>query len=570
MISGFSMNVLRNRHFLGTLSHKIRGIQTVVPIEDFTVENESNYAYEKGSKEIKNLEAALMKYKNACEDIPIIIGGEEIRTNNVRYQVMPFEHSSKVAKYYWASPEIIRKAIDKSLEVRPSWEGTPISQRIKLFLKAADLISGKYRMDLNASTMLGQGKILYEAEIDSAAELADFFRFNAFFAKELSKYQPISVHPSESKNTFRHRGIEGFIASISPFNFTAIGGNLASAPTLMGNVVLWKPSDTAVLSNFIIMKVLQEAGFPPGVINFVPAEGKTFGDTISTSPYLAGVNFTGSVATFRHLWKTISQNLESYVNFPRFVGECGGKNFHFVHASADVSSVIGSTIRSSFGYSGQKCSACSRMYVPDTLWPKIQEQLIEIQKKLKLGSPLEYDTYLSAVIDGNSFKRISGYIDDAKKSSDLKILAGGKYDDSKGYFIEPTIIQSTNPTAKIMKEELFGPVVSIFVYPEKDTDEALGLVRDSTTFALTGAVFSTDEKFTEKATEHLKMAAGNFYINDKSTGSVVGQQPFGGGRLSGTNDKAGGPHYLIRWTSPQVIKETFTPQTEWRYPQMLK
>lgn len=548
------------------MTNQIRCIQTIASVEEFNVENEQNYLYKKGSKEQKELEAALTKYKNTCTEIPIIIGGEEIKTNNVRYQVMPFDHSSKIAKYYWASPDIIKKAIEKNLQVRNEWETIPIAKKIKLFLKAGDLVSGKYRMELNAATMLGQGKTVYEAEIDAAAELADFFRFNAFFAKELTKYQPIST--KESKNSFRHRGIEGFIASISPFNFTAIGGNLASGPTLMGNVVMWKPSDTAILSNYVVMKVLQEAGFPPGVINFVPAEGKTFGDTITAQPSLAGINFTGSVATFRHLWKQVSQNLEIYKNFPRIVGECGGKNFHFIHSSADVASVVGATIRAAFGYSGQKCSACSRMYVPDNLWPKIKEGLLEEQKKLKLGSPLEYDTFLSAVIDGNSFKRIKGYIDHAKTSSELEILAGGKCDDSHGYFIEPTIIQSKNPTDKIMKEELFGPVISIYVYPEKNVTEALELTKDSTPYALTGSVFSKDEKFLEEATEYLKMAAGNFYINDKSTGSIVGQQPFGGGRLSGTNDKAGGPHYLIRWTSPQVIKQTFVPVIEWKYPQM--
>ncbi|KAG8180753.1 hypothetical protein JTE90_026227 [Oedothorax gibbosus] len=546
---------------------RVTPVSVAAKVDDFEVKNEPVLQYLKGSKERKELFEAIAKYKDTCTEIPIVIGGKEIYAGDVRYQVMPFDHEKKIAKYYWAKPDLISKAIDESQAVRVQWEKTPLSERIKLFLKAADLVSGKYRMDLNATTMLGQGKNIMQAEVDAAAELADFFRFNAFFAKELVKYQPLSPDPNTTTNTFRFRGIEGFIASISPFNFTAIGGNLASGPTLMGNVVVWKPSDTAMLSNYIVFKILTEAGFPPGVINFVPADGPVFGNVVTTSPYLSGINFTGSLKTFQLLLKLTSENVAVYRNFPRLVGECGGKNFHFVHKSADVKSVVASSIRSAFEYSGQKCSALDRMYVPESLWPQIKEGLLEIREQIKVGSPLEPDTFVSAVIDAIAFNKVKGFIDHAAKSPDCTILGGGKCDDSKGYFIEPTIIITTNPADLTMKEEIFGPVLVVYVYPENKVQDALELVKDNK-YALTGAVFAQDREFLEHATEELKMTAGNFYVNDKSTGSVVGQQPFGGGRLSGTNDKAGGPHYMLKWASPQVVKETFVPLHEWKYPYM--
>ncbi|KAG1686684.1 Delta-1-pyrroline-5-carboxylate dehydrogenase, mitochondrial [Nymphon striatum] len=523
--------------------------------------------YLKGSKERKELEAALNKYSNQVTDVPIIIGSNEIKSGQTRDQVMPFNHSKKLATFQLASADHIKQAIKVSQEARISWEARPISERIDIFLKVADLITGKYHMDLMAATMLGQGKTVVQAEIDAIAEMADFFRFNAFFAKEILKYQPISI-PNVTNNSIRYRGIEGFIAAISPFNFTAIGGNLASAPTLMGNVTLWKPSDTSMLANYITFKIFQEAGFPEGVINFLPADGPVFGDTITQDEHLAGINFTGSVPTFRHLWQQVGQNLHTYKNFPRLVGECGGKNYHFIHQSADVDSVVMGTIRSAFEYGGQKCSACSRMYVPDNLWPKIKEQLLSEHKNVKLGSPLEYDSFFSAIIDEKSFVRNKDYIDYAKNSPNMKILAGGNYDDSKGYYIEPTIIETTDPNEKLMKEEIFGPILTVCTYPANDYKKYLTVANESTPYALTGAIFGKDSKFVEEATELMKMSAGNFYINDKSTGSVVGQQPFGGGRLSGTNDKAGGPHYMLKWASPQCIKETMVPLTQWKYPYM--
>ena len=389
--------------------------------------------------------------------------------------------------------ELIRNAIEKSQQRRADWERVPLSDKIGMLLKAGDLVSGKYRMKLNAATMLGQSKTVVQAEIDAAAELADFFRFNAFFAKELTKYQPISPDPGQTRNSFRYRGLEGFVAAVSPFNFTAIGGNLASAPTMMGNVVLWKPSDTAILSNYIIYQLLAEAGFPPGVINFLPSDGPTFGNATLSSKYFAGLNFTGSVATFRRLWKQSSDNLENYINFPRLIGECGGKNFHFVHPSADVDTVATQTIKSAFEYGGQKCSACSRAYVPASLWPQIKEQLLDIRSQLKVSSPLEYDTYFSAVIDSNAFDRISSYINHAKNSSSLSILGGGKCDNSKGYFIDPTIVETKDPKDKIIREEIFGPVLSVYVYKDSDVESTLDLVSSSTPFALTGAIFGQDE-----------------------------------------------------------------------------
>ncbi|XP_065172866.1 delta-1-pyrroline-5-carboxylate dehydrogenase, mitochondrial [Atheta coriaria] len=549
----------------------VRCLASIVPeakIPDFGVKNEPVLEYLKGSRERTELEAALKATAGKCEDVPIVIGDKEFKTDNVQYQVMPHNHKKQIAKFYYADAKLVQKAIDNAVETQKKWDKVPIAQRLNIWEKAAQLMAGEYRAKLNAATMLGQAKTTVQAEIDSAAELIDFFRLNAFFLKEAHKYQPISENPKVTKNSMRYRGIDGFIAAVSPFNFTAIGGNLAYTPALIGNAVLWKPSDTALLSNWLIFKICREAGVPPGVVNFVPADGPVFGDTITASPHLAGINFTGSVPTFTRLWTQVGKNINNYKNFPRLIGECGGKNYHFVHPSADVTSVVNGTIRSSFEFCGQKCSACSRMYCPESLWPKVKEGLVSLRATLKIGDPTEYDTFTSAVIDDKAYKRIKGYIDHAKKSKDLEVVAGGKCDDSTGYFIEPTIVQSKNPKDKIMVEEIFGPVLSVYVYPDNKLDETMDLVGNSTAFALTGAVFAQDQAFLKRALEELKMTAGNFYINDKSTGSVVGQQPFGGARLSGTNDKAGGPHYVLRWGNPQAVKETFVPLTEINYPYM--
>lgn len=548
-----------------------RFISSVVPkscLDDFSVQNEPVLQYCKDSKERNLLHEALVKATDNCQDIPIVIAGKEYRTKNEQIQTMPHNHKAGIAKFYYADEKLLQKAIKESTEMQKKWDKTTLKERIAIWHKAADLMAGPYRQELNAATMLGQSKSVIQAEIDASAELIDFIRMNAYYLKENAKYQPISEDLKVTRNSMRFRGIDGFIAAVSPFNFTAIGGNLAYTPALMGNSVLWKPSDTAILSNWVIYKIMREAGVPEGVVNFVPADGPVFGDTITKSPHLAGINFTGSVPTFNRLWRQVGENIDKYHNFPRLIGECGGKNYHFVHPSADVQSVVSGTIRSAFEYCGQKCSACSRAYVPESLWPQIKEGLIAEQKKLKVGDPTDFSVFMGAVIDCRAFKRITSYIEHAKSSPDLKIIAGGEYDDSKGYFVQPTIVESSSPTDKIMTEEIFGPVVAIHVYKDKDVNATLNLVGTTTSFALTGAVFAQDEKFLKHALEELKMSAGNFYVNDKSTGSVVGQQPFGGSRMSGTNDKAGSPQYILRWTTPQAIKETFVPLRDIDYPYM--
>lgn len=550
---------------------KVWAIKSVVQlpnVPDVKLYNEPILAYRKDSSERKQLAAKVQEMSNTCEDIPIVIGDEEIRTNSVRCQVMPHDHSKNIAAFYYADQKLIEKAIKVAIDAQKKWDRVPFDERIRIWNRAADLMAGEYRQTLNAATMLGQSKTAIQAEIDSSAELIDFIRMNTVYLKDNLKYQPISEDPSVTKNYQRYRGIDGFIAAVSPFNFTAIGGNLAYTPAIMGNAVLWKPSDTAVLSNWIIFKIMREAGVPPGVVNFVPADGPVFGDTITASPHLAGINFTGSVPTFARLWRQVGENVSKYVNFPRLIGECGGKNYHFVHPTADVDTVATATIRSAFEYCGQKCSACSRAYIPESLWPVIKPKLLALRDELKIGDVTDFSTFAGAVIDDKAFARIKSYIDHARSSSNLEILGGGQYDDSKGYFIQPTIVQTKDPHDKIMVEEIFGPLLSIYVYKDKDVKQTVELIGTSTKFALTGAVFAQDEAFLKEAVEDLKMTAGNFYINDKSTGSVVGQQPFGGGRHSGTNDKAGGPQYCLRWTSPQSIKETFVPLRDVTYPYM--
>lgn len=543
-------------------------IVTDTQVTDFTVENEPIYGYMPGSKERSELEAALAKHESHMADIPIMIGDKEYRTDIIKHQVMPHKHSHKLAQFYYATSELVQKAIDTAMSERAKWERVPLKDKFDMWLKAAELMATKYRQDLNATTMLGQSKTVIQAEIDAAAELIDFLRFNALYAKEGVKWQPRSPEPNVTVNKMRLRGLEGFIAAVSPFNFTAIGGNLAYTPAMMGNVVLWKPSDTAILSNFTVYKIMREAGVPGGVVSFIPTDGPVFGDTITKSPNLAAINFTGSVPTFQRLWTQVGQNLPNYTSFPRLVGECGGKNYHLVHPSADVTSVVNGTIRAAFEYCGQKCSACSRAYIPQSMWPKVKEGFIATQKQLKVGDVREFDSFTSAVIDEKAFNRISSYIDHAKSSPNLFIVAGGKCDNSVGYFIEPTIVETKDPHDRIMTEEIFGPVLTVYVYPDEKVDEMIELTSTSTPYALTGAIFAKDQAWLSKATEGLKDSAGNFYINDKSTGSVVAQQPFGGARLSGTNDKAGGLTYALKWTSPQAIKQTMVQLTDVKYPYM--
>ncbi|XP_052514047.1 delta-1-pyrroline-5-carboxylate dehydrogenase, mitochondrial [Budorcas taxicolor] len=536
-------------------------------VSSVQVANEPVLAFTRGSPERDALQKALKELKGRTEAIPCVVGDEEVWTSDVRYQASPFNHGHKVAKFCYADKALLHRAIGAALAARKEWDLKPVADRAQVFLKAADLLSGPRRAEVLAKTMVGQGKTVIQAEIDAGAELIDFFRFNAKFAVELEGEQPLSVPPST--NSVLYRGLEGFVAAISPFNFTAIGGNLAGTPALMGNVVLWKPSDTAMLASHAVYRTLREAGLPPNIIQFVPADGPTFGDAVTSSEHLCGINFTGSVPTFKHLWKQVAQNLDRFRTFPRLAGECGGKNFHFVHHSADVDSVVSGTLRSAFEYGGQKCSACSRLYAPRSLWPQIKGRLLEELSGIKVGNPAEdFGTFFSAVIDAKSFSRIRKWLEHARSSPSLTILAGGQCDDSVGYFVEPCIVETKDPQDPIMKEEIFGPVLAVYVYPDEEFKETLRLVDSTSSYGLTGAVFAQDKDVLREATELLRNAAGNFYINDKSTGSVVGQQPFGGARASGTNDKPGGPHYVLRWTSPQVIKETRGPLGDWRYPYM--
>uniref|UniRef100_A0A8K9UPW0 Multifunctional fusion protein n=1 Tax=Oncorhynchus mykiss TaxID=8022 RepID=A0A8K9UPW0_ONCMY len=537
------------------------------PCAAVEVKNEPILGFNEGSPERAELQKALDDLKGKTEEIPCVVGDEHVWTKDIRYQLSPFNHSHKLAKFCYADKELLNKAILASVAARREWDLKPIQDRAQVLFKAADIISGPKRAEILAKTMIGQGKTVVQAEIDAAAELIDFFRFNAKHAVELESQQPLDS--DGSTNTMLYRGLEGFIAAVAPFNFTAIGGNLAGTPALMGNVVLWKPSDTAMSASYAVYNVLRDSGLPTNIIQFVPADGPVFGDTITSSEHLAGINFTGSVPTFKRLWKQVAQNLDVYKNFPRVAGECGGKNFHFVHKSADVQSVVTGTIRSAFEYGGQKCSACSRMYVPDSLWPQIKQGLLDIHKQLKVGDPVEdWSTFFSAVIDDKSFARIKKWLDHAKSSPKLNIIAGGHCNDKKGYFVEPTIIESTDPQEAIMAEEIFGPVLSVYVYPENDYLEVLHLIDNTSPYALTGAVFALDKYLIDNRSKALRNAAGNYYVNDKSTGSIVAQQPFGGARASGTNDKPGGPHYVLRWTSPQVVKATHVPLREWKYSYM--
>nr|XP_054591957.1 delta-1-pyrroline-5-carboxylate dehydrogenase, mitochondrial [Nothobranchius furzeri] len=563
------------------------------------VKNEPVLGFKEGSPERGELLKVLDGLKGTTEEVPCVVGDEHIWTTDIRYQLSPFNHSHKVAKFCYADKELINKAISASVAARKEWDLKPVQDRAEVLFKAADVISGPKRAEILAKTMIGQGKTVVQAEIDAAAELIDFFRFNAKHAIELEAQQPIST--PESTNTALYRGLEGFVAAVAPFNFTAIGGNLAGTPAVMvRNVVLWKPSDTAVSASYAVYRVLRECGLPPNIIQFLPADGPVFGDTITSSPHLAGINFTGSVPyhfipprepTLTAWWwwseEPATPVLESLTSISvpqgnnvardhQFCGpsaclcsECGGKNFHFVHTSADIQSVVMGTIRSAFEYGGQKCSACSRMYVSDSIWPEIRQQLLDVHRSIRVGNPVEdFSTFLSAVIDDKAFARTKKWLDHAKSSPNLTIIAGGNCDDQKGYFVEPTIIQTTDPRDPIMNEEIFGPVLSVYVYPEKNYGEVLQLIDSTSPYALTGAVFAHDQKVIDEAARVLRNAAGNYYVNDKSTGSVVGQQPFGGARASGTNDKPGGPHYVLRWTSPQVVKQTHVPLTEWKYPYM--
>lgn len=476
---------------------------------------------------------------------------------------MPANHSQAVAEYSEANESMTNEAIKGALAAKERWETMPFADRTAIFLKAADLLSTKYRYEVLAATILGQGKNAWQAEIDAVAELCDFWRFNCAFAEDIYSQQP-QLHSTGIINRVEYRPLEGFVLAVAPFNFTAIGGNLASAPALMGNVVLWKPSTSAVHSNYLIYRVLQEAGLPPGVIQFLPGSPESIVQPALKHSEFAGLHFTGSTFVFQSLWQQISQNLQKYRSYPRIVGETGGKNFHFVHESADVLSAVNQTIRGAFEYQGQKCSASSRLFVPDTLWPEFKKLLLLKMEELKQGGPEDFSAFCGPVINRAAFDKIKNYIEFGKANSEL--LFGGKCDDSKGFFIQPTIFETDKLDFKLMEEEIFGPVLTIYKYSAAEYEKYLKIVADGSKYALTGSIFARDREAQVLASELLRNAAGNFYINDKSTGAVVGQQPFGGSRLSGTNDKAGSSMNLLRWTSMRTIKENLLPLDDFRYP----
>ncbi len=528
--------------------------------------NEPIKTYKPGSPEREELKKKLAELRSKEIEIPLIIGGEEIKTGNIEVIRIPHNHGHKLGVYHKAGRKEVEMAIDAALKARKEWAEMPWEQRVSVFLKAADLLAGSWRSTLNAATMLGQSKVVHQAEIDSACELIDFYRFNGYFMTKLMNEQPYS--PYGMWNRSEYRPLEGYIFAVTPFNFTSIAGNLPTAPVIVGNVSLWKPASSAVYSAYYLMKLFEEAGLPKGVINFVPGSGGQVGVPAMNNPNLAGIHFTGSTAVFQNMWKVISDNLKVMKYYPRIVGETGGKDFIFAHNSADVDALVVAAIRGAFEYQGQKCSAASRMYIPKSISGKFKEKYVSEVKKLKIGDVEDFTNFMSAVIDKNAFDSITGYIKFAKNAKEAQIITGGGFDDSKGYFIEPTTIVTSNPKFKTMEEEIFGPVLSIYVYEDNKFDEALDLCDQTSPYALTGCVWAQDRKTILKMSDKLRDAAGNFYINDKPTAAVVGQQPFGGGRASGTNDKAGSGMNLMRWMTARTIKETFEPPKDWRYPFM--
>jgi 1-pyrroline-5-carboxylate dehydrogenase len=526
--------------------------------------NEPIRSYAPGTPERASLQARLAQMEQERPDIPVVVGGREIRTGATANSTSPHKHQHVTATWHQATPDDVRAAIESGRAAWREWSEWTWEQRASVFLKAADLLAGPWRDTINAATMLGQSKNVYQAEIDAACEMADFFRFNAAFARELYSEQPVSG--PGMWNQSEYRALEGFVYAITPFNFTAIGGNLAGAPAMMGNVVLWKPAATAMLSAWYTLQLLHEAGLPPGVINFLPGDPIMISDLALNHPELAGVHFTGSTGVFNQIWKTVGGNMGSYRSYPRIVGETGGKDFMLAHASADVEAFCVGVIRGAFEYQGQKCSACSRIYVPASLWPQVRERLTAMIAEIAMGDVNDFRNFMGAVIDERAFDRIAGYLADAK--SNATILAGGKADKRTGWFVEPTLVETKDPGYRLLCEEIFGPVVTAYVYDDAKWTETLALIDRTSPYALTGAVFAQDRAALAEAHAGLRHAAGNFYVNDKCTGAVVGQQPFGGGRASGTNDKAGSKLNLTRWVSARTIKETFVPPKDFRYPHM--
>ena len=528
--------------------------------------NEPVKSYLKGSPEREALEAELKRQKKTVVEIPLIIDGKEVRTGDMGEVVMPHDHGHVLARYHKAGEKEVKMAIDAALRARKEWSELDWTVRATIMLKIADLIAGKYRALINASCMLGQSKNIYQAEIDAACETVDFFRYNVAFASKIYSTQPKSA-PGQI-NSVEYRGLEGFVLAVSPFNFTSIASNLNMSPVLMGNTTVWKTSTTAILSNYYLMKIYEEAGLPAGVVNFLCGSGTLIGKYTLESPDLAGIHFTGSSATFNTLWRQVGERIGQYKSYPRLVGETGGKDFIFVHPSANAEEVANAAFCGAFEFQGQKCSAASRMYAPKSLWNDILEGIRRRADEVSMGDVCDFDNFINAVIDETSFDNISSYIEYAKAASDAEIVVGGKCDKSKGYFVEPTVIQTSNPHFKSIEEEIFGPVLTVYVYEDADLEEAIKLCDTTSPYGLTGAVFGRDRVAVQKVADALRYTAGNFYINDKPTGAVVGMQPFGGSRASGTNDKAGGEFNLIRWVIPRAIKETLVSPTDYRYTYM--
>ena len=528
--------------------------------------NEPILSYRAGSAEKKDMKVKLEEYKSGVIEIPLIIGGKEVTTGNMGEIRIPHNHKTIIARYHKAGKKEVDMAIAAAATAKEAWERLPWDRRAAIFKKAAALISGPYRAAMNAATMLGQGKNIFQSEIDAVCELVDFLEFNTYYLGEIYKDQPNCM--KDVINQMEYRPLEGFVFAVTPFNFTAIGGNLCTAPAMTGNTVLWKPASTAVYSSYLFMNILQEAGLPGGVINFIPGSGAQMGDYVLNSPHLAGVHFTGSTEVFRSMWKKVGENIASYRTYPRIVGETGGKDFVVAHSSADPDELITALVRGSFEYQGQKCSAASRAYIPAGLWEGIKDKLVDTVSSLKMGSVEDFTNFVNAVIDKASFDNIVEYIRYAQNAPDADIIAGGEWDDTKGYYIRPTLILTSNPQFRTMEEEIFGPVLTIYVYPENQYEETLRLCDATSPYALTGSIMARDKAAQQKALKILTHAAGNFYINDKPTGAVVGQQPFGGSRASGTNDKAGSIWNLTRWISPRAIKETLNPPKHYAYPFM--
>ena len=528
--------------------------------------NEPVKSYLKGSTEREALEAELKRQKKTVVEIPLIIDGKEVRTGDMGEVVMPHDHGHVLARYHKAGEKEVKMAIDAALRARKEWSELDWTVRATIMLKIADLIAGKYRALINASCMLGQSKNIYQAEIDAACETVDFFRYNVAFASKIYSTQPKSA-PGQI-NSVEYRGLEGFVLAVSPFNFTSIASNLNMSPVLMGNTTVWKTSTTAILSNYYLMKIYEEAGLPAGVVNFLCGSGALIGKYTLESPDLAGIHFTGSSATFNTLWRQVGERIGQYKSYPRLVGETGGKDFIFVHPSANAEEVANAAFCGAFEFQGQKCSAASRMYAPKSLWNDILEGIRRRADEVSMGDVCDFDNFINAVIDETSFDNISSYIEYAKAAPDAEIVVGGKCDKSKGYFVEPTVIQTSNPHFKSIEEEIFGPVLTVYVYEDADLEEAIKLCDTTSPYGLTGAVFGRDRVAVQKVADALRYTAGNFYINDKPTGAVVGMQPFGGSRASGTNDKAGGEFNLIRWVIPRAIKETLVSPTDYRYTYM--